>query len=378
MPAIKQPVNPDVLTWALKQAGVTRGELALALAVPDDVVDDWLSGEDAPGMTQLRGIAKLLRRPTSFFFLPRVPQRPAVEASFRHPWGKKGARTLTSEEVAELRSAQRRQRIAKWAFQALEEATPPQLPNRAPSPTKTAGAVQQWLHWDVKWQVSATSKGALTRLLRRALEDQGILVLQRSMDETSCRGFSIYDPEVPVIAFNGSQFPAARTFTLLHELGHLLAHEQAVCGSPEPAEERWCDEFAAAFLLPESHLGDYLRFKKVDHVESDDIDMVRLIAQRYKVSFQCVALRLIDLERADWSLYEKVRNNPLEYEKGGFGGAPQTTPVRRIREYGTTYPRLVLAACDKGSLADIDARKYLNVDGKQLTALRRSILMEEV
>jgi Zn-dependent peptidase ImmA (M78 family) len=377
VPAIKQPVNPDVLTWALKQAGVTRGELALTLSVPDDLVDEWLSGEDAPSTTQLRGIAKLLRRPTSFFFLPRVPQQPAVEAAFRHPWGKKGARTLTSEEVAELRSAQRRQKIAKWAFDSVDESTPPSLPNRSPSPEKTAHDVQQWLRWDVKWQVSASSKGAATKLLRRALEDHGILVLQVAMDEKACRGFSIYDAEVPVIAFNGSQFPAARTFTLLHELGHLLAHEQAVCGSPEPAEERWCDMFAAAFLLPKQHLLAYLDFKKVDRVESDNVDIVRLIAQRYKASFLCVALRLIDLGKADWALYEKVRNNPLEIEKGGFGGEPQTTPVRRIREYGTTYTRLVLAARDKGSLADIDARKYLNVDGKNLADLRRR-LMEEV
>ncbi|MFF9341629.1 ImmA/IrrE family metallo-endopeptidase [Streptomyces sp. NPDC014773] len=377
MPAIKQPVNPAVLTWALQEAGVTRGELALALSVPDDLVDGWLSGEDAPSTTQLRGIAKLLRRPTSFFFLPRAPQRPAVGAAFRSPWGKKGARSLTSDEVAELRSAQRRQKIAKWAFGSVEESTPPSLPNRASSPEKTAHEVQRWLQWDVRCQVSASSKGAVTKLLRRSLEDHGVLVLQVSMDEDACRGFSIYDAQVPVIAFNGSQFPAARTFTLLHELGHLLAHEQAVCGSPEPAEERWCDKFAAAFLLPEEHLLAYLTYKRVGRVESDDIDIVRLIAQRYKASFLCVALRLIDLGRADWSLYEAVRNSPLEIEKGGFGGEPQTTPVRRIREYGTTYPRLVLAARDKGSLADIDARKYLNVDGKNLADLRRR-LMEEV
>ncbi|MFC4495803.1 ImmA/IrrE family metallo-endopeptidase [Streptomyces ovatisporus] len=373
MPAAKQSINPDVLAWALKQAGVSKDELARDLGVSSDVLERWFSRDDAPGMTQLRKISRKLRRPTSFFFLPKVPRHSPTEAAFRHPLGSKGKRSLNSDEVAELRSAQRRQKIAAWAAENLEELAP-ELPKREKSAEATALRVQQWLLWNVEFQVKATSKNRVTKLIRRSLEDQGVMVLQVSMGRDSCRGFSIYHQRVPVIAYNGSsQTAAARTFTLLHELGHLLAHEQAVCASPQDAEERWCDRFAAAFLLPKSHLRDYLAFKKYDYVEHDDVDIVRLISQRYKASFQCVALRLIDLGVADWSLYESVRNSPLEIEKGGFGGEAQTTEIIRMREYGLTFPRLVLAARDRGKLAEIDARKYLNVDGEQMTSLQHRL-----
>ena len=68
--------------------------------------------------------------------------------------------------------------------------------------------------------------------------------------------------QVPVIAVNTAWNDEARTFTLLHELGHLVARTDSACAAGEPAElsaawdpeERWCEVFAAALLSPEEAL----------------------------------------------------------------------------------------------------------------------------
>ncbi|MFJ2107110.1 ImmA/IrrE family metallo-endopeptidase [Streptomyces microflavus] len=377
MAAIKQHINPDVLVWAMKQAGLTRVQLAGDLGTDPATVDAWITGGDAPGLTQLRQISKTLRRPTSLFFSPRVPSQLPLQAAFRSPLGAHGARSLTSEERAELRLAERRQKIAVWAAERLEEHGPVHLPRRMQTPEATAKSVQEWLHWDIASQVKA-SKSGVTKMVRRSLEDQGVMVIQLSMNSDACRGFSIYSETVPLIGYNStSQVSAARTFTILHELGHLLSHEQAVCDQPEDSEERWCDRFAAAFLIPESHLRAYLeKYLKVSRVENDDVESVRKISNRYGASFQCVALRLIHLGIASQPLYRAVSSNPLEFDAPAFGGEPQTTHLVRIREYGVTYPRLLLAARDRGKLHDVDARKYLNVNGEQLRSLQQRIAEE--
>ena len=68
--------------------------------------------------------------------------------------------------------------------------------------------------------------------------------------------------QVPVIAVNTAWNDEARTFTLLHELGHLVARTDSACAAGEPAElsdawdpvERWCQGFAAALLSPKEAL----------------------------------------------------------------------------------------------------------------------------
>ncbi|MCG7526736.1 XRE family transcriptional regulator [Streptomyces sp. OfavH-34-F] len=377
MAAIKQRINPDVLVWAMKQAGTSRTQLAGDLGTDPTTVDSWMTGDETPGLTQLRQIAKTLRRPTSLFFSPHVPAQRPLRASFRKPFGSHGVRTLTSEERAEIRLAERRQKIANWAAERVEEHHPATLPTRQGTPEATAKSVQTWLHWNVSDQVKATSKLAVTKMVRRSLEDQGIMVLQLSLNSDACRGFSLYSETVPLIAYNSSQVAAARTFTMLHELGHLISHEQAVCDQPEDSEERWCDRFAAAFLLPEEHLRAYIaKYLKITRVENDDIESVRRISNRYGASFQCVALRLIHLGIASQPLYRVVSSGSFEVDAPGFGGELQTTHLVRMREYGVTYPRLLLAARERGKLHDIDARKYLNVNGEQLRNLQQRIAEE--
>ncbi|MFF8400934.1 ImmA/IrrE family metallo-endopeptidase [Streptomyces sp. NPDC015684] len=379
MAAQAQHINPDVLAWAMKQAGMGKAQLADEVGAAPTLVDAWLSGSTAPGLTQLRDIAKALRRSTSLFFLPHVPATTPVRAAFRKPYGRRGARELTSEENAEVRIAQRRQKIAIWAAKSVNQDQAVSFPKRLISPAKTAQLVQGWLHWDVTEQVRVGGKSAVTKMVRRSLEDQGIMVVQLAMKSNACRGFSIYDSIVPLIAYNSTgHVSAARTFTILHELAHLLSGEQAVCGSPDDAEEKWCDKFAAAFLIPSDHLNSYMaKYLKKNFIENDDVDSVRRISNRYKASFQCVALRLIDLGLAHQPLYRAVSSSPLEFDGPAYGGEPQTTPLVRIRQYGVTYPRLLLAARDRGKLHDVDARKYLNVNGEDLLKIRQR-LTEEV
>ena len=166
-------INPDVLAWAMDQAGISVVSLSESVHVSDELVGQWLSGAGKPSTTELRNIAKALRRPTSVFFLPRPPQSSHTAVAFRAPLGKRGAREITPDELNEIRQASRRQKIVDWIKVRADDEGPMILPPAQQTPEATALVVQSWLAWNIDLQVKATSKSAVTKMLRTSLEDRG-------------------------------------------------------------------------------------------------------------------------------------------------------------------------------------------------------------
>lgn len=371
------PINPDVLEWALIQSGMSDVQLSDRAKIPLARLDLIRRGQVQPNTGELKAFAKSLQRPTAFFFLPKPPVQSVVPISFRGSPNAGGGHLLNSEEQSALRNAARWQRIATWVRERLE------LPG-SDLPSVSAGSRPQhaaetlfsWLEWSGQEQRQTTSAGALLKLLRGRLEEHGILVLQFPMGQESCRGFSLPHKTAAVIALNSAYNSEARVYSILHELGHLVRGDRAVCGDPRNDRvERWCEETAAAFLMPAQEVLDYLN-RWVTAGTVDDVDQVRRLANRYRVSLRAAAVRLIQLGRAEQGLYNSV-NRIAEF--GGSGGfnpqaERQTTPVIRIRELGTAVPKLLLNAKDSGLLPETEVRRYLNVTGSQLDDLKSRVM----
>ena len=98
--------------------------------------------------------------------------------------------------------------------------------------------------------------GDLTPLGLRAV---GVLLGEGGGDEggddAPALAFSIWDQrEVPVIAINASEEEYRyRIFTLFHEYAHLLLRLGGISDeNPSNSVERFCNQFAAYFLMPEA------------------------------------------------------------------------------------------------------------------------------
>ncbi|WP_420821677.1 ImmA/IrrE family metallo-endopeptidase [Pseudonocardia acidicola] len=200
------------------------------------------------------------------------------------------------------------------------------------------------------------------------MEARGVLLLQfSSLERNSCRGFLLPHDAAPVVAVNTKYNPAARLFTVFHELAHLIRGDTAICDDPRSSStERWCEQTAAQVLAPTDDLLPYLdRWVTTGKVTS--IDDCRRIANRYKISLRAAAVRLISVERAESSLYSRI-DRDTDFESGGPNpnAEPQTTPVRRVAALGNEIPRELLRARDQGLLTTVQVRRYLNVDPDQL------------
>ena len=379
--AIYVPITPKVLDWAIRESGYTADEVATKAHVPRDELRAWLRDDGKPTLTQTRNLAKTLRRTPSTFLLPQAPESPQLLAQFRHAPGPSRTRA-NPEERRYLREAHRLQETTKWLALELGE-------NRPSIPVYTLEHSVEQVGQYARQKLRPLLPTPLTSLRthsqafhawRAALESSGVLVFVFPLGEDSARGFSLWDDDVPLIAVNSAWNHAARVYTLFHEYGHLLTRTSSVCldrsgpklSRPTDSAERWCEEFAAAALLPWSSVVELLK-KRFDWSPGDKVETLnvpRAIANTFKVSWRAATIRLIEREAASWSLYSAI---PLyvERKKGGGGGdGDRDRGEIRRDQYGSKALGLFFRALDRQVLGRDALRDYLDVPDAALDRLQ--------
>ena len=377
MAQVRTPINKNVLRWAIAESGLDLPAVAHRVRRPLDEVEGWVEGTGQPTRAQLRRLSEELRRPSAFFYLAEPPAEAGLPANLRSAPGL-GSKELTLREVRSIRWMLRLQRTLAWLAKDDPAATPPSVPTSPPGgePSSAAEAAREWLGVTVADQIAQPNGREALKLWRNALEDRGLLVTQFQIDRQAIRGFSAWNDLVPLIAVNTAYTPQARTYSLMHELGHLVRRDGSACAgfvgpNDERRVERWCEEFAAALLLPQA---DFAAFAP-SYVGSEDgsaYETVKSLARTFNVSVRATAIRLIELGRAETQLYDTVDRAataayddfPQVREQSGGG---ETSPEMRLRQLGPKVVRELLAASDAGSITSRDVGDYLHLTPNQVT-----------
>lgn len=71
---VEVPIKPALLPWAVDENGLSTEEVCRAARVSSDVYQAWLAGTARPSLSQLKRIAKKVRRQLAVFLLPEVPK----------------------------------------------------------------------------------------------------------------------------------------------------------------------------------------------------------------------------------------------------------------------------------------------------------------
>ncbi|MGH3975109.1 MAG: ImmA/IrrE family metallo-endopeptidase [Pseudonocardiaceae bacterium] len=354
------PVTPAVLRWAISEDGRSDTNLADALKIDSKLLGSWMSGAASPTCGQVSDLARVLDRPRSLFFLPRPPETGTLPPSFRHPPG--AERDVNAKVRRIVRQARRLQQAVSWA---LRDSKPVDLPVRPlnSAPAEAATVIRSWLRISDGDQAGWKNDYEALRAWRSALEDRDILAFALEIGRGEVRGFSSWDPHAPLIAMNTSGVaPAPRCFTLAHELGHLVVRQDAACLDlaevtlAEIEIERWCEEFGAALLMPEQSVLALVYPRGLPR-RTADLDDVREVTRRFRVSARAAALRLIDLNLAERSLYGEVLK--VFVLKPREDGQPYSPPraTARLRQYG---PRVISTVLE--ALPPRDALSVLRID----------------
>ena len=192
----------------------------------------------------------------------------------------------------------------------LEE-TIPQYNMSAPASDNSkewANYIRDALSLDLQEQFRCTSTRKLYHLLRTRIEAQGIFVqCFRDVPVEVLRGIAICDEKIPIIGLNEGDRPPAKSFSMIHELVHILKRESSMCndmyGSSAFQEEVFCNAVAAEVLVPEDSLRLLLsdKYGSQRPLSKDDI---KQIADKFSVSRDVIARRLYDLKIITTTAYK--------------------------------------------------------------------------
>lgn len=180
------------------------------------------------------------------------------------------------------------------------------------------------------------------------IENQGILVFSTTINtyENDFSGCAVMKSPYPLILVHGSS-PARENFTLLHELGHLLLDssnseidfrlQENLYDKEEQGEERWCNSFAAHFLLHKDLETDYSDFSSIEK-----------IGKKYFSSIPAVIYHLYNQnildEQEKKSLLETYDEKNASRESSGG----QASPYQNLLSNSISNSQLLLYAQQNG------------------------------
>jgi Zn-dependent peptidase ImmA (M78 family)/transcriptional regulator with XRE-family HTH domain len=304
-------INPDILKWARKTAGLSLAEAAEKLGLKDtpkatavEKLQKLEAGDGDPGQTFLRKAVAAYRRPLVTFYLPAPPKRGERAEDFRTQAG-----TVTARDNATLdalvRDVRARQEILREALEDSEDGAE-RLPfvesaRVTDAPASLAARIRSALGVTEDQQRQCKDARQLFALLRAAAERAGIYVLllgdvgshHSDIGEDVFRGFALADELAPFVVINDNDAEAARPFTLLHELAHIWIGVSGVSGPlrdvPDNVVERFCNDTASRFLLPPDAIADFAGLQTAGF---DDVNAaVTRLAGLWHVSEPAVAYR---------------------------------------------------------------------------------------
>jgi Zn-dependent peptidase ImmA (M78 family) len=187
-------------------------------------------------------------------------------------------------------------------------------------------------------------------------------------------GFAIYDPVCPVIVVKKQDFESRQTFTLIHELGHLLLHRQSSIDDQNDFEstqegEREANEFAGYFLVPDvvlATINDELRPSQVSEFDN----WLASFRRDWGVSSEVILRRLLGASRLSSELYTEYRAWASAYvPKAEDGGSRLYRHREPIHIFGHRYVRTVLDSLEANNITLARACTYL--DGIKIKKLRQ-------
>jgi len=327
MPNIKH----SIIKWARKTSKYSIEDAAHKLGLTDSKVSSaavklaaYEDGKKEPSRSLLIRMSKQYHRPLLTFYLDRPPNIGDRGEDFR---------TLPDhfEEIEDtyvdvlIRDIKARQSTVR---ETLIDSDEENLLNFIGKHNMDSGVerivqtIRETLNISLDDYRNQPNHKEAFRILRQHVEMAGIFVLLKgnlgsyhsNIEVAVFRGFALSDDIAPFIIINDRDAEAAWSFTLLHEMAHLILGKTGISGAyAEKQIEKFCNNVASEFMLPTT---EFKRF----HASSLDFETLKSEVSEYanlqKLSSSHIAYRLFrrgDIDKPMWeSLREFYKNKWIE------------------------------------------------------------------
>ncbi len=361
-----QSINAERIAWCCADDGITPGELAAEMEIAEHSIDEVMAGEGGLTFNQLRKIADYFGRGVLFF----LEEGPVDETTAHTPQFRTLAnqKPEVSPELKKLIERTEKQRAVYLSLiEDLDETArlrfdPPELQGH--SPAAAARIARNWLKLSDINDFDS---------FRTAVEAQGILVFRSNgyagkwqiPKDNPIQGFTLYHQLCPVIFVKKHASERRQSFTLMHELGHLLLHRQSIIDDEtdlysHEGHEREANAFAGHLLVPDEFLATIDDAGRPAEVPQFDAWLDRQ-CKRWGVSTEVILRRLTNagrLPKSDYNAYRQWRESQVIPEKEGGTRKYRHREPKHV--FGNPFVQTVLDALNSSRITLTKASGYLD------------------
>ncbi len=364
--AIPFRISPAVLEWARTSMGYTIDEAAKKMGVSNDRYEAWETGEKQLTFRQLESLSqKVFKRSLAILFLPNPPAEDSIQKDFRN-LSNAEIKNLSSEVRLCLRKAKRFQLILKEVnqYEQVEKYKEFKV-SINDDPASIAARFREFINLPLSEQKAWKPDNAFN-YFKEKIEAIGVYIFQLRMPLEEARAFCLSD-NMPVIVLSTDDSKNGKTFSLFHEVCHLFFNVNGIfrdnisgnLNREYAAIESFCNQFAAAFLVPEEDFNNEINYGQ---------DIARL-ARIYNVSNEVIARKLLYKklisEDEFWRMkinWDSLAKASKEREKENMKDDDVTgisQAVKILYEKGKPFTANVINAFQSGRLSSSDLSSYL-------------------
>lgn len=360
-------VNHRMLIWARESIAITRNQASEKTKISASRLSQLEEGEKQPTLEELKEFSKAYKRTIATLLLSEPPKEKPLPAD---------RRTVNSKDLGYFHEktimAVRKARALAQSYIELRQEMDVEIPmlnffaSIKEQPQSVAIKIRQLLNLDRVREIKNINHALETYIEK--VESLGIAVFQLSLTQDKLRGFSITDDIIPIIGIKrGGEAAHSKTFTLFHELGHILLNEGALCDLSEKTNievEKWCNAFSAEVLIPTA---EFLQMEKIieQQQQGEKIwikkDLVTLAAH-FHVGPLAILRSLLENKLTTAAFYNEKHQ---AWNKPQFGRAkhPEGRNIAKetIKEKGRTYISLAFSAYDQNRIDLKDLSDFLGI-----------------
>jgi len=314
-------INKDTLKAVCEAKGVDVSYIAEKINCnPPTKINDWIDNNSNifPTFNQAKAIAKCLNIPFAGLYMNpqnlKIKSNPQLTNRRTFPDGyisNDGALNIAISDLILYRD---------FLLETKKELKEPLHSFNFSISNKTnvvdfSAKIRTFFNIDLSEQFNLPTKRQFYLYTRKQIEAKGVFVHCFSgVPIETVRGIAIYDNTVPIIGINQYDRYPAMTFSIIHELVHIIKRQSSLCNEffdriSLSDEEVFCNAVAGEVLVPAEALTIKIKNKSKDVFTLDDIDN---FANSFCVSKGVIVRRLFDMGHITKITYDTYNNEIRE------------------------------------------------------------------
>lgn len=360
-------INHKLLVWARESIAMSKNQASERTGISASRLTQLEEGDRKPTLDELKELAKVYKRTLATLLLSEPPKEKPLP---------KDRRTVNSKDIGKFHEktiiAVRKARALAQSYVELREELGIQIPkfkitaSLKNNPKDIAKKVSELIHISEIREISNINL-ALEAYIEK-VESLGIAVFQLSLTQDNLRGLSIVDDIIPIIGIKrGQEATHSKTFTLFHELGHIILNQGGLCDlslNTDIEIEKWCNSFSSGILIPNEELlqSEIVNNQKISGNKIwNKMDLIKL-GSIFHVGPLAILRSLLENKLTTPAFYKEKH---IAWNKPQFGRAkePKGRELHKesLQERGRTYVSLAFSAFDQNRIDLKDLSDFLGL-----------------